>query len=143
MAGCSSAGGGSVPILCPHAPDGKRPEVEVFTTRMNIFFKGEYREDKEDERSEDKSDNLTLVINVQMAIWTNARMTMMSITLRMTNLRMQMTNLSMQMTNLRMRMANLRMRMANLRMRMANLRMTKACMLVESGKQTPAAELQT
>ena len=54
-----------------------------------------------------------------------------------------MTNLRMRMTNLRMRMANLRMRMANLRMRMANLRMTKACMLVESGRQTPAAEQQT
>ena len=128
MAGCSSAGGGSVPILCPHAPDGKRPEVEVFTTRMNIFFKGEYREDKEDERSEDKSDNLTLVMNVQMAIWINAGMAMMTITLRMKNHRMRMTNVKIRI---------------NLRMRMANVRMTKACMLVESGKQTPAAELQT
>ena len=56
---CSSAGGRPVPILGPHAPDGKRSEVKVFTTRMNIFFKGEYREDKEEERSEDKSDNFT------------------------------------------------------------------------------------
>ena len=45
-----------------------------------------------EERSEDNSDNLTLVLNVQMTIWISAGMAMMTITLRMKNHRMRMTN---------------------------------------------------